>query len=163
MDYFAFVYIYFSLSSRPWSSALLQNTALQLFSLWVLLTARNISLLSGCASVPEMTVVIEVPHSPNTSILCEEMLHHPCTGNMQPRCEHEDTGLLIQPLLERQNYGAAAADGTQCPSVSASRNNPAKRDCLVVAILCFGNLVNFIDWFIVPGESPFFSSKGKEI
>uniref|UniRef100_A0A8C3DYJ2 Uncharacterized protein n=1 Tax=Corvus moneduloides TaxID=1196302 RepID=A0A8C3DYJ2_CORMO len=60
-------------------------------------------------------------------------------------------GLLLQPLLEGQNYGAAAADGTQCPSVSVSRNNPAKRDCLVVAVLCFGNLINFIDWFIVPG------------
>ncbi|XP_010400828.1 protein spinster homolog 3 isoform X2 [Corvus cornix cornix] len=70
---------------------------------------------------------------------------------MQPPCEHEDTGLLLQPLLEGQNYGAAAADGTQCPSVSVSRNNPAKRDCLVVAVLCFGNLINFIDWFIVPG------------
>lgn len=82
---------------------------------------------------------------------------------MQPPCEHEDAGLLLQPLLEGQNYGAAAVDGTQRPSVSVSRNNPAKRDCLVVAMLCFGNLINFIDWFIVPGESPFSSSKEKEM
>lgn len=30
-------------------------------------------------------------------------------------------------------------------------------------VLCFGNLINFIDWFIVPGESPFSSSKEKEM
>ncbi|OWK59823.1 Protein spinster 3 [Lonchura striata] len=70
---------------------------------------------------------------------------------MQAPCEHEDTSLLLQPLFEGEDYGAAAADGTPCPSVSVARNNPAKRDCLVVAVLCFGNLVNFIDWFIVPG------------
>ncbi|NWI60111.1 SPNS3 protein, partial [Calyptomena viridis] len=61
----------------------------------------------------------------------------------------EDTGLQLQPLLEGQNYGAAAADGTQCPAVP--RNTPAVRDCLVVAVLCFGNLINFMDWFLVPG------------
>lgn len=82
---------------------------------------------------------------------------------MQPPCEDEDRDLLLQALLEGQNYGAAAAEGTQCPSVSVARNNPAKRDCLVVAVLCFGNLINFIDWFIVPGEDSFSSSKGKEI
>ncbi|NXQ65507.1 SPNS3 protein, partial [Quiscalus mexicanus] len=65
--------------------------------------------------------------------------------------EHEDTSLLLQPLLEGQSYGAAAADGTQCPSVAVPRNSSAKRDYLVVAVLCFGNLINFIDWFIVPG------------
>ncbi|NWT53176.1 SPNS3 protein, partial [Erythrocercus mccallii] len=65
--------------------------------------------------------------------------------------EHEDTSLLLPALLEGQNYGAAAADGTQCPPVAGSRKNPTKRDCLVVGVLCFGNLINFIDWFIVPG------------
>uniref|UniRef100_A0A8C5TB86 Sphingolipid transporter 3 (putative) n=1 Tax=Malurus cyaneus samueli TaxID=2593467 RepID=A0A8C5TB86_9PASS len=70
---------------------------------------------------------------------------------MQPCCEHEDTGLLLQAVPEEQNYGAAAADGTQCSSESVSRNSPAERDWLVVAVLCFGNLINFMDWFIVPG------------
>ncbi|XP_032934500.1 protein spinster homolog 3 [Catharus ustulatus] len=65
--------------------------------------------------------------------------------------EHEDTDLLLQPQLEGENYGAAAGDGTQGPSVSVSRISPTKRNCLVVAVLCFGNLINFIDWFLVPG------------
>ncbi|XP_017684345.1 PREDICTED: protein spinster homolog 3 isoform X4 [Lepidothrix coronata] len=70
---------------------------------------------------------------------------------MQPPCAHEDTGLQLQALLEGQNYGAAAGEGTRCPAVPAPRNSPAVRDCLVVAVLCFGNLINFMDWFIVPG------------
>ncbi|XP_027520307.1 protein spinster homolog 3 isoform X3 [Corapipo altera] len=70
---------------------------------------------------------------------------------MQPPCAHEDTGLQLQALLEGQNYGAAAGDGTRCPAVPAPRNSPAVRDCLAVAVLCFGNLINFMDWFIVPG------------
>ncbi|XP_032563681.1 protein spinster homolog 3 isoform X4 [Chiroxiphia lanceolata] len=70
---------------------------------------------------------------------------------MQPPCAHEDTGLQLQVLLEGQNYGAAAGDGTRCPAVPAPRNSPAARDRLVVAVLCFGNLINFMDWFIVPG------------
>ncbi|XP_051665275.1 protein spinster homolog 3 isoform X2 [Manacus candei] len=70
---------------------------------------------------------------------------------MQPPCAHEDTGLQLQALLEGQNYGAAAGGGTRCPAVPAPRNSPAVRDCLVVAVLCFGNLINFMDWFIVPG------------
>uniref|UniRef100_A0A8C3UL60 Sphingolipid transporter 3 (putative) n=1 Tax=Catharus ustulatus TaxID=91951 RepID=A0A8C3UL60_CATUS len=61
------------------------------------------------------------------------------------------TDLLLQPQLEGENYGAAAGDGTQGPSVSVSRISPTKRNCLVVAVLCFGNLINFIDWFLVPG------------
>lgn len=76
--------------------------------------------------------------------------------------EHEDADLLFQPQLEGENYGAAAGDGTQGPSVAVSRNSPTKRNCLVVAVLCFGNLINFIDWFLVPGENPFSSSKEKE-
>lgn len=79
---------------------------------------------------------------------------------MQPPCEDEDRDLLLQALPEGQNYGAAAVEGTECPSVSVARNKAAKRDYLVVAVLCFGNLIIFIDWFIVPGEDPFFSSKG---
>ncbi|NXG19194.1 SPNS3 protein, partial [Grallaria varia] len=63
----------------------------------------------------------------------------------------EDTGLQLQPLLEGQTHRAAAAHGTQCPARAVSRKSPAMRSCLVVAVLCFGNLINFMDWFIVPG------------
>ncbi|XP_027546918.1 protein spinster homolog 3-like isoform X5 [Neopelma chrysocephalum] len=70
---------------------------------------------------------------------------------MEPPCAHEDTGLQLQALLEGQNYGAAAGDGTRCPAVPVPRNSPAVRNCLVVAVLCFGNFINFMDWFLVPG------------
>ncbi|NWT05235.1 SPNS3 protein, partial [Mionectes macconnelli] len=60
----------------------------------------------------------------------------------------EDTGLQLQPLLEGQNHGAAAGDGAQRPAVSVPRSRAAKR---VVAMLCFGNLLNSMDWFLVPG------------
>ncbi|NXP22952.1 SPNS3 protein, partial [Scytalopus superciliaris] len=63
----------------------------------------------------------------------------------------ENTALQLQPPSKGQSYGAAAAQGTRCPAVSVSRNSPATRDCLVVAVLCFGNLINFMDWCIVPG------------
>ncbi|NWR34503.1 SPNS3 protein, partial [Tachuris rubrigastra] len=63
----------------------------------------------------------------------------------------ENTDLQLQPLLERHNYRAAAGHGAQCPAVSVPRNSPAVRDCLAVAVLCFGNLINFMDWSIVPG------------
>ncbi|NWI87754.1 SPNS3 protein, partial [Pitta sordida] len=61
----------------------------------------------------------------------------------------EHTGLQLQPRLEGQTYGAAAAGGTPCPSVS--RSSPAVRHWLVVAVLCFGNFINFMDWCLVPG------------
>ncbi|XP_027737956.1 protein spinster homolog 3-like isoform X1 [Empidonax traillii] len=67
---------------------------------------------------------------------------------MQPPCAQEDTGLQLQPLLEGQNYGAAAADGAPCPAVSVPRSSPTKR---VLLMLCFGNLLNSMDWFLVPG------------
>ncbi|KAJ7402602.1 hypothetical protein BTVI_84883 [Pitangus sulphuratus] len=102
-----------------------------------------------------MTGVIEVPQSPaqnwcvgwctggNTSSSLQG------EGDMQPPCAHEDTGLQLQPLLEGQNHGAPAADGAPCPAVSVPRNSPAKR---VLVMLCFGNLLNSMDWFLVPGN-----------
>lgn len=81
---------------------------------------------------------------------------------MQNPDAHENTGLQFQPPLEEQNYGATAARVRQGPSVSVPRNSPAKRDYLVAAVLCYANLINFMDWFIVPGESLFSSSKEKE-
>uniref|UniRef100_A0A8C3KPX7 Sphingolipid transporter 3 (putative) n=1 Tax=Calidris pygmaea TaxID=425635 RepID=A0A8C3KPX7_9CHAR len=70
---------------------------------------------------------------------------------MQTPCAHESTGLQSQPPPEEQNYGATAAHVRQGPFVSASRNPPAKRQYLIAAVLCYANLINFMDWFIVPG------------
>ncbi|NWZ21061.1 SPNS3 protein, partial [Asarcornis scutulata] len=64
---------------------------------------------------------------------------------------HESTGLQSQPPPEEQNYGATEAHKRQGPFVSVSRNSPAKRDYLTVGVLCYANLINFMDWFIVPG------------
>uniref|UniRef100_A0A8C0FCF3 Sphingolipid transporter 3 (putative) n=1 Tax=Bubo bubo TaxID=30461 RepID=A0A8C0FCF3_BUBBB len=50
-----------------------------------------------------------------------------------------------------QNYGATAAHVRQGPLVSVSRKGPAKRDYMIAAVLCYANLINFMDWFIVPG------------
>ncbi|XP_072738118.1 protein spinster homolog 3 [Ciconia boyciana] len=70
---------------------------------------------------------------------------------MQNSSAHENIGLQSQPPPKEQNYGATAAHVRQGPFVSVSRNSPAKRDYLTVALLCYGNLINFMDWFIVPG------------
>uniref|UniRef100_A0A8B9EQC8 Sphingolipid transporter 3 (putative) n=1 Tax=Anser cygnoides TaxID=8845 RepID=A0A8B9EQC8_ANSCY len=61
------------------------------------------------------------------------------------------TGLQSQPPPEEQNYGATEAHERQGPFVSVSRNSSAKRDYLTVGVLCYANLINFMDWFIVPG------------
>ncbi|NXL63220.1 SPNS3 protein, partial [Chordeiles acutipennis] len=64
---------------------------------------------------------------------------------------HETTGLQCQPPLEELNYGTTAVHVRQGPTVPVSRSGPAKRDYLTVAVLCYGNLINFMDWFLVPG------------
>ncbi|XP_035756541.1 protein spinster homolog 3 isoform X3 [Egretta garzetta] len=73
---------------------------------------------------------------------------------MQNPAAHENTGLQSQPPPEEQNYGATAAHVRQRPFASVSClcwNGPAKGDYLVTAVLCYVNLINFMDWFIVPG------------
>lgn len=80
---------------------------------------------------------------------------------MQNPSAHENTDLQPQPPPEEQNYGATATHVRQGTFVSVSRNDPAKRDYLIAAVLCYANLINFMDWFIVPGESLFSSSKEK--
>ncbi|NXD80548.1 SPNS3 protein, partial [Halcyon senegalensis] len=64
---------------------------------------------------------------------------------------HENTALQSRPPPEELNYGAAAAHGSQDPVMSVSENGPAKRDYLIAAVLCYANLINFMDWYIVPG------------
>lgn len=76
---------------------------------------------------------------------------------------HESTSLQSQPPPEKQNYGATAAHGRQGPVMSVSRKSPAKRDYLTAAVLCCTNLIHFMDWFLVPGESLFSPSKEKEM
>ncbi|XP_035198994.1 protein spinster homolog 3-like isoform X2 [Oxyura jamaicensis] len=70
---------------------------------------------------------------------------------MQDPSAHESTGLQSQPPPEEQNYGTSEAHERQGPFVSVSRNSPAKSDYLTVGVLCYANLINFMDWFIVPG------------
>ncbi|XP_009948770.1 PREDICTED: protein spinster homolog 3 [Leptosomus discolor] len=70
----------------------------------------------------------------------------------KPRAQ-ENTGLQSQsrPPPQEQNYGATTGHVRQGPVVSVSRNGPTKRDYLIAAVLCYVNLINFMDWFIVPG------------
>ncbi|NXX95210.1 SPNS3 protein, partial [Centropus bengalensis] len=63
----------------------------------------------------------------------------------------EDTSLQSQPLPEERNYGATAAQVSPGPAVSMSRSGPGRRGYLIAAVLCYGNLINFMDWFLVPG------------
>ncbi|XP_054250558.1 protein spinster homolog 3 [Indicator indicator] len=64
---------------------------------------------------------------------------------------HESTGLQCQPPPEELSYGATVTHVRQGASVPGARKRPAKRDYLIAAVLCYGNLINFMDWFIVPG------------
>ncbi|XP_042647788.1 protein spinster homolog 3 isoform X5 [Tyto alba] len=70
---------------------------------------------------------------------------------MQNPGARENTVLKSQPPPEEQNYGAAAAHVRQGPFMTVSRSSPARRDYLTAAVLCYANLINFMDWFIVPG------------
>ncbi|XP_010004366.1 PREDICTED: protein spinster homolog 3 [Chaetura pelagica] len=70
---------------------------------------------------------------------------------MQNPSAHENTGLQSQLPLEEQNYGATAARVREGPSVSVSRNGAPRRHYVIAAVLCYANLINFMDWFIIPG------------
>ncbi|NXY49985.1 SPNS3 protein, partial [Ceuthmochares aereus] len=65
----------------------------------------------------------------------------------------ENTNLQSQPPPEEWNYGATAAPVSPGPfvPVPASKSGPPRRDYLIAAVLCYGNLINFMDWFVVPG------------
>lgn len=84
-------------------------------------------------------------------------------GSMQNPSAHENTDLQPRVPHEEQNYGATAACVRRGPQVPVSRNRPAKRDYLIVGVLCYANLINFMDWFIVPGKSLLPLSEEKEI
>uniref|UniRef100_A0A663MPM1 Sphingolipid transporter 3 (putative) n=1 Tax=Athene cunicularia TaxID=194338 RepID=A0A663MPM1_ATHCN len=70
---------------------------------------------------------------------------------MQNPGAHENTNLQPQLPPVEQSYGATAAHVRQGSSVSVSGKGPAKRDYMIAAVLCYANLLNFMDWFIVPG------------
>ncbi|XP_010218425.1 PREDICTED: protein spinster homolog 3 [Tinamus guttatus] len=64
---------------------------------------------------------------------------------------HENTTLQLPLPLDERNYGATAARSRHVPCESVPRHSPAKRDYMVAGVLCYANLINFMDWFIVPG------------
>lgn len=82
---------------------------------------------------------------------------------MRSASAQENTGLQFQPPPKEQNYGATAVRVRRGALVPVSRSSPAKRHYLITAVLCYGNLINFMDWFIVPGEIWFSPSKEIEI
>lgn len=49
-------------------------------------------------------------------------------------------------------YGALASGGCLPPPTSASWNLPRWRASLAAAVLCYINLLNYMNWFIIPGE-----------
>ncbi|NXY90820.1 SPNS3 protein, partial [Alcedo cyanopectus] len=63
----------------------------------------------------------------------------------------ENTVLQPRQPVEELSYGATAAHGRKDPVVARSRNSPAKRIYLTAAVLCYANLIIFMDWYIVPG------------
>nr|XP_021513079.1 protein spinster homolog 3 isoform X2 [Meriones unguiculatus] len=48
-------------------------------------------------------------------------------------------------------YGALASDGCRPPSTSAPGSLPRWRALLAAAVLCYINLLNYMNWFIIPG------------
>ncbi|XP_057632034.1 protein spinster homolog 3 isoform X1 [Chionomys nivalis] len=48
-------------------------------------------------------------------------------------------------------YGALASGGCLPPPTSASWNLPRWRASLAAAVLCYINLLNYMNWFIIPG------------
>lgn len=49
-------------------------------------------------------------------------------------------------------YGTLASGGCLPPPTSASWNLPRWRASLAAAVLCYINLLNYMNWFIIPGK-----------
>ncbi|XP_067393979.1 protein spinster homolog 3 [Emydura macquarii macquarii] len=64
---------------------------------------------------------------------------------------YESTGLRLQRSFGSRNYGAVAPRTRYAQFFQAPRNISAKRSYLAVGVLCYINLLNYMDWFIVPG------------
>lgn len=57
-----------------------------------------------------------------------------------------------QALSPGGQYGALASGSCLPPSASASWSLPRWRAYLAAAVLCYINLLNYMNWFIIPGE-----------
>uniref|UniRef100_A0A8C3SU94 Sphingolipid transporter 3 (putative) n=1 Tax=Chelydra serpentina TaxID=8475 RepID=A0A8C3SU94_CHESE len=61
------------------------------------------------------------------------------------------TGLQSWQPPGSQNYGATAPTASTAQFLQTPGNISAKRSYLAVGVLCYINLLNYMDWFIVPG------------
>ncbi|EMP41056.1 Protein spinster like protein 3 [Chelonia mydas] len=64
---------------------------------------------------------------------------------------NEFTGLQSQQPPGSQSYGATAPTTSASQFLQTPGNVSAKRSYLAVGVLCYINLLNYMDWFIVPG------------
>ncbi|XP_006136125.2 protein spinster homolog 3 isoform X1 [Pelodiscus sinensis] len=64
---------------------------------------------------------------------------------------NEFTGLQSQQPSGSQNYGATEPTTTTAQFLKTPGNISAKRSYLAVGVLCYINLLNYMDWFIVAG------------
>lgn len=58
----------------------------------------------------------------------------------------------LQSLSPSGHYGALASGTCLPPSTPASWSLPHWRAYLAAAVLCYINLLNYMNWFIIPGE-----------
>ncbi|XP_019401000.1 PREDICTED: protein spinster homolog 3-like isoform X1 [Crocodylus porosus] len=63
----------------------------------------------------------------------------------------EKKGVKAELPHGRRNYGTTEPSERAAQFSQASGNISAKRTYLVVGVLCFINLINFMDWYLVPG------------
>ncbi|XP_039363474.1 protein spinster homolog 3 isoform X2 [Mauremys reevesii] len=63
----------------------------------------------------------------------------------------EFTDLQSQQPPGSQNYGATAPTTSSAQFLQTTGKISAKRSYLAVGVLCYINLLNYMDWFIVPG------------
>lgn len=61
-------------------------------------------------------------------------------------------GPQSQALSPDGQYGALASGRCVPPSTSASWSLPRWRAYLAAAVLCYINLLNYMNWFIIPGK-----------
>lgn len=66
---------------------------------------------------------------------------------------NEFTGLQSQQPPGSQSYGATAPTTSASQFLQTPGNVSAKRSYLAVGVLCYINLLNYMDWFIVPGKT----------
>lgn len=64
----------------------------------------------------------------------------------------EKKGIQAQLPRVRRSYGTTEPSERAAQFSQASENISAKRSYVVVGVLCFINLINFMDWFLVPGK-----------